>query len=44
MEMNEEEERTNLIWTVLKTVSHSSRNQRPKKHSKRGKNSKRKGE
>jgi hypothetical protein len=44
MEMNEEEERTNLIWRVSKMATHIPHNQHPKKHSKRGKNSKRRGE
>jgi len=49
MEMNEENERTNLIWTVSKMVSHNPRNQCPKKRSKEEKtqrgeeNSKNKG-
>jgi hypothetical protein len=49
MKMNEEEERTNLIWTVSKMVAHNSHNQRSKNAPKevktqRGKeNSKKKG-
>jgi hypothetical protein len=49
MEMNEKEERTNLIWTVLKMVTHNPHNQHSKKCSKEEKtqrgeeNSKNKG-
>jgi hypothetical protein len=44
MEMKEEKEETDLIWKASKIVAHSPCNQRLKKHSKGGKNSKRIGE